>query len=215
MNSGLTRANHIEIANVECNDITLKFIILIRTMIHELYHSTGTLNIYPTIDESENLKVETFRHGAGFSNIGANAIEEGMADLTERRIFDEIKYLFPSEAMEKYNYVINKVLESYEEKGESDNIDDQSILITRLDDSVDYITTEYKWSKELAEYLSNEIYDFNFLLEDMRVNGNKLPLARAIESRFGRGYFKKIFELSANNYDPRFILEELKNMDSL
>ena len=59
----------------------------------------------------------------------------------------------------------------------------------------------------LTEKMLKEIPDFFKLVEHARINGETLALARAVEKRFGRGSYKKIF--STGEEDALKVLQEL------
>lgn len=70
--------------------------------------------------------------------------------------------------------------------------------------------TTYQWSRNLVEYIASKVPNFYFLIENMRINGCTIALAREIEKIFGKGSFREIFTTQANEQDAKNMLEKLK-----
>lgn len=242
---GISFPTHIEIFNRPIENQGLKQIELVRTIIHELYHSIGKQSFVVTeiVENGEPglimdsaLSGASFKGKSSFSNEHANLLEEVAAVHFELDVFKESKKLFSSESIASYDAIIldnKRALESQfalRKKSEAEIIEmitglfpknrtpeqDKAIQESPVEIELKYQAlekqTEYMGisrqsdsekvifyqnpasgaSMLIFERLISAIPDFKKLLENARVHGKLLPLARAIDGVFGSGWYRKI-----------------------
>ena len=175
---------------------------------HEYYHSSGMLSVSATIENKEDSdaasELATFkatRQGAAYSSAGSSpAVEEGLAVSSEKEIEPLISEHFPLGA-EVYQKLVDYVMNEDPRFRNHPNRDILRTLISIRNfdgKNVSYMQTRYLGSEMLVTYLKKEIPNFSQLVEEFRVQGKRLPLARAVEGRFGSGSYRKIFSATEN-----------------
>lgn len=175
---------------------------------HEFYHSSGVLSTSATVENKNTgdaaAELATFkvtRQGAAYSSARSSpAIEEGLAVSSEKEIEPMVAEHFPLGA-EIYQKLVDYVMQQDPRLRDDPNkgIRRKLISIRNFDGiNVSYENSRYLGSEMLVNYLKEEIPNFPQLVEEFRVHGKRLPLARAVEKRFGAGSYRTIFSATEN-----------------
>ena len=130
--------------------------------------------------------------------------EEGMASLFEESITPKIKELFSDDTRSEYDELVQIALENIEEPELSDEFD---INIRQVEGGMQYSSSQYSGSRKVVKYLKTEIDGFLVLVENARIKRHTLPLARAIEKRFGKGSYRRL--TTAHAIEANQVLSEL------
>lgn len=216
---GLTTATHIEIRNLDTGGrLGTKQITFIKVLGHELYHSAAQRSIdikTKNLDNETETEIISGGFGASYNTNEEDsfpALEEGLAVLFENKLFEQSKNDLPKFEIENYNESLlrmlrDKVGTKYKFYFNEDMVDvahigDIKNNMMHLSFSID----QY-FSKKLAEYLIKEVPDFEKLVEDARLNRRTLGLAKAIEKRFGEGFYRRI--TTASTSEAFNLLKEL------
>lgn len=199
--------------NTDIDDTDIKQIQFLKTLSHELYHSTAavSLTVKSSFPTPGHLQVDfDIEQGAGYrpsdKKEELRALEEGLASRFEALQFEKIKEWYPSESVEDYEHAVSHAYT----RVNNDLNDPQDVTIDYL--SHEYLhwgTNQYKASRELVNFLAERINDFDKLVEEMRLKRHSLPLARAIEAEFGEGAFRKI--TTAQDTEAQKLIKELSS----
>ncbi len=170
-----TTVGNIKVFNTETPDKDIKQLEVLKIVAHEIYHGLAQTSIDVSVsieeDEEKNSqeKINVYtRHGASYDQSPGEskryAFEEGLATVFEGKMLRKLETLFPE----------GTVLKKAEEQPREE-------LLQYYDDS-----------RELAQYVASEIDNFRFLVEQARLENKTLPLARAVEKRFGKGAYRRL-----------------------
>lgn len=189
------RIGGITINNREIDFLEIKELGFLKTFAHELYHSSAAVSL--TVNETELNENELHRdvyieEGAGY-RMGdpdkRHALEEGLASRFEGLALEKIKGLFPPVVDDIYEAHISNVMKHIDPEV-NDRLD---ITINTLEgNDLGFTASRYKASRELVSFLAQEVPDFDRLVEEARLKRHTLPLARAVEKRFGEGAYRTI-----------------------
>lgn len=199
---GSSNGFYINIFNIEIEDMLLKQMIIFRILAHEMYHSFSRISFDVRDDENSNAieKIRVDLKAVGASFVPKNTInvtehlklfEEGAAVHFEIDVFKDIQKMFPEETIKEYENVIEKTKIVIKNSGGNYGY----LTIIRSHEGEDYIVhsnQEYFNSMQIVANLEKIIPDFLTLLEQARVYGKVIPLARAIDGKLGEGWYKKI-----------------------
>ncbi len=213
--SGHSSLSHIEIADVHIHDTNLRQLATLKLLAHELYHSIGNYAFAINTDKNESGQISTitaelYASGASYGEaMGKSALEEGAAVIFENEAFEKIKTLFPSEAVNEYDSLIEQAKKKQQER--TPDIYDGTVMIRKLNESKEVyetVTNDYTPSYRLVMYLRSQIPDFDRILEKLRVQRYPLDLAREMEKKFGKGMFNRLVTCKTN--EAQALLEELQ-----
>lgn len=205
---------HFEMMDMNIEDKDLKQLAMLRSVMHEAYHSTFSYSVGVRnnikADQKVGIDIQIEAGGAGYLNaLGKSALEEGAAISVESKMLEKINSLFPVEVGNKYEELINKGATLFLAKGQ--DVDKQSVYLvqSKKNGTNTYSNSGYAGSRRLVVYLASKIPDFDKKLEKLRIHRQALDLARAIEERFGKEVFRKI--VTCKPEDASSLLEELKS----
>ncbi len=206
---------YIVIPNMEFADPSLKQLCTLKMITHEQYHGIGQKTI---IGKKEEIGQSTKQAAVGASYIkeedritGVNEhsylFEEGSAVDFENEIFEDLKKTFPKETVEKYDLIMEKIKENVPESQQ------EQIWLYKYDnaDAAIHRNKDYFEASEMVSYLRSKIPNFNLILENARIHGKILDLAKAIDGKFGEGMYRKI--ATAHVEEGSQILKELKEIN--
>ncbi|MDD5341972.1 MAG: hypothetical protein PHI73_01400 [Patescibacteria group bacterium] len=184
---------------------------------HELYHDAAPTSVLfkTETDETTGEKYHVAdslpydRHGVRYirrtEHSAPPAVEEGLAMTIQKQSEGFAAQHFPEGAriyQKLLDYVVSNDprLKDY----------DRSLLSIRNFDghNVRYGPMQYLDGYILTTFLSRQIPKFFEIIEQARINGKVLPLARAVENKFGRGSYKRIF--TAGEDEALNVLEEIR-----
>jgi hypothetical protein len=197
----------VTVINSGLENIYLKQLVFLKTLAHELYHSTAMASLTIKEEVIENIINRKIKTNSGISYNTENEpllFEEGMASLFEEAVTPKIKKLFLKETQEQYKHLVQIALDNIDEPELSDEYD---IYIKQTNEGMMYTSSEYSESRKVIKYLKTEIEDFLVLVENARINRHTLPLARAIEKKFGKGSYRRI--TTAHTTEAHQVLKEL------
>lgn len=198
-----SRDSGVSVTNPALENPKLRQLVFLKALAHELYHSTAMASF--TIRE-------TITIGGGVSYDAKDdplLFEEGMASLFEESMTPKIKKLFSEEISNEYDDIVQEALDNIEEPELSDEYD---IHLFQAEDIMTFSSSEYSGSRRVVKYLITEIENFLVLVENARIKRHTLPLARAIEDRFGKGSYRRLTTAPTSDADQ--VLSELKNISS-
>lgn len=198
---------HIEMTNLNIEDKTLKQLAFLDALGHELYHSVAqtSLSIRPDHPKGNTMDAS----GSSYAtNEREMALEEGLACHFQDYVFEAIKKKFDNKVIEKYQKLLKRAVDN-EGVEDVNDLGRFNLLEQKEDGSFKYgKNKEYKSSKILVAYLNSQIPNFENLVEAARIERKTLPLARAIESRFGKGSYGKVTTASTDEAEQ--LLKDLK-----
>ncbi len=184
---------------------------------HELYHDAAPTSIFvqTVTDESTG---HVYHAGDSYSpdRSGVHyvkaskkgdspAVEEGLAMTLQKESRKLAAQHFP-EGAKIYTALLDYVIATDPRVGPTGR---SLMVITNFDgNTVKYGIMQYMNGYLLTNYLSRQIPDFFKLVEHARIRGDTMPLARAIEKRFGKGSYRKIF--TTGDSEALKVLEELE-----
>ncbi|MBI5220444.1 MAG: hypothetical protein HY978_01240 [Candidatus Liptonbacteria bacterium] len=182
-----------------------------RQVLHELYHDAAPFSLlFRTVrnkatGENEHVfdSVKPLeRRGLGYIRCEAGlqtpAVEEGLAMLAEEDADNLLQTQFPK-GKALYAKLLNYVAEK---DPRLDNFPEESRRIFNFDGSTVSFGSQSAAAFLLVSRLRAEIPEFQNLAEQARIDGKILPLARAVEKRFGRKSYRKIMTCSVDEaYD--------------
>lgn len=185
---GRRHLGRVEVADSPIIDEDLKIYTQARTLVHELYHDSSNYMI------SRDGGIE--RQGLTYRAQKHAAVEEGLAAIAECRAKVLLFAEFPAGAS-KEGYLIDACLK------EMPQLDPQMArafgCIARYDNEKIVLGGSYLPAVDFVLYLSAEVPNFWQLAERARVLGETLPLARAIEGKFGSGSYKDVMTTTNEN----------------
>jgi len=212
---GKSSSSHITIKDREIDNIPLKQLVLLKTLGHELYHSTAKSTYVLQSEEKDNIRVTPTlklesRGPIPVKNVADSALEEGAAVIFEEEVFDEFRKSFPEDVTGEYD----NLMERGRQRFASDGIVDTMIVISRCSGDKKAVghLQEYRDAENLVRYISSKIPNFPQLLENARIHKASLALAHAIEEKFGEGTYRKIVECKKREAPD--LLEELKSLEA-
>ena len=202
-----SRVKGIRVSSPDLSNLELRQMVFLKTLAHELYHSTAVTSL--TVSEStEGYTIHREVDIDGGASYGGKddplLLEEGLAASFEEYMTPKIKQLFSNDVVEEYDELVAMAVDLLAEPELTDRND---IRIYETEDGIAYSTSQYYQAKRLVQYLESEIEDFLFLVENARLKRHTLPLARAIETRFGKGSYRRITTALATEGDQ--VLSEL------
>ena len=170
---------------------------------HELYHDVSPIKLGLG---KKDIKIE--RKGVDYNSSGneENALEEGLAIRSQLESEKLARQMFPKGA-EDFDFA----KDNFVKKGRLDpNREELIVTSWNLDGDIECTKQSLECFK-LVNYLMAEIPDFLGLVDRARVDHKTIELAKEIESRFGRGSYRKIVTTSRKDADAVRLIEELKN----
>jgi hypothetical protein len=195
----------ITVSNPGLESIELKQIVFLKTLAHELYHSTAiaSLTIKETFSENTFFRDVYIGGGASYDTKEEPLLlEEGLAARFEEQITPKIIELFSEDVASEYDEIVESALEILNEPELTDKFDVHIHQIKQGDEEgIGFTTSRYSGSKRVVKYLESEIKDFSILVENARLKRHTLPLARAIEERFGNGSYRRLTTTPATGAD--------------
>jgi hypothetical protein len=207
-------AGGITVSNPGLESIELKRIVFLKTLAHELYHSTAiaSLTIKEVFSEDTVFRDVYISGGASYDTKDEPLLlEEGLAARFEELITPKIKQLFSEEVVSEYNEIVENALGILNEPELTDEYDIHIHQMKHGDEEgMGFTTSRYSGSKKVIKYLESEIKDFSILVENARLKRHTLPLARAIEERFGKGSYRRLTTALAAEADQ--VLSELTQL---
>ena len=202
-----SRSRGVVVNNPALEDIGLRQLSFLKTLAHKLYHSTAmaSFTITETIADDTLHTQINIDEGVSYGTKDEPLMfEEGMASLFEESVTPKIKELFSQDTHNKYDELVQIALKNIEEPELSDEFD---IHIRQVESGMQYSSSQYSGSRKLVKYLKSEIDNFLVLVENARIKRFTLPLARAIEKRFGKGSYRRLSTALAVDADQ--VLSEL------
>lgn len=169
---------------------SLRFIQLLKLILHEAYHSTAIrrLNVQTA---GTGIAVNILSEGVHSDPNLAGAFEEGLAVFFENEMYKRLIANLPSDGVAHFSRAVAV-------HPLKDNERLECILVVNAEAlgpySSNYGTAIMPYSAclELVELLATEIPNFLILVEQARVDNKPLGLARAVEARFGDGSFRNL-----------------------
>jgi hypothetical protein len=191
----------------EIENIEIRQLRFLKTLAHELYHSTAMISFTVTdsLDEETNHITRTVhkQEGASYQPKGDDflpqALEEGLAARFEMTAFEKIRHLYSKEIVSEYDDFIENAY-SQVNQAESDRID---IAVKKLtaNSTGEYMTQGYAPARRLISFLEKHIPEFDTLIENARLKRHTLPLARVIEDTFGKDAYRMITTAEVSDSD--------------
>lgn len=214
---------HIELYDLPIDNANLKLLMALRALAHEYYHNAAITRRTLRFEEQDggvDVSAVLARHGMTYHNedsIGrGNALEEGLAVYIEQSVFEDLKKSFEPASVELFDKITALAETSMVLQNQDLVYRPDMTFIKKSDaqtgDVLFGYPEVYQECLELVEYLAEQIPDFFVLVEESRIHGNALRLARAIEKRFGAGSYRTIVETPNNA--AYALLEQLQS-DSL
>lgn len=212
---GTKKPTHIELYNKIILDQRVepssRFFLALMFIAHELYHSSAIhtidLGLKPKtwlqkIGLPQTRTVQSQHDGASYNVEGderSPLLEEGLATDFEYKAEEFVRELCKESGLESSL--------KYDKFGFLD--------ITMPDGSKPNHDADYMMSRLVVQLLRKRINNFDYLVEDMRLNRKTLPFARAVEEQFGTGAFKLITTSKAEDAPAVFeyLSERLKPRD--
>ena len=225
--------SHVEVRDLEIAHDEVRKLMVLRTLAHELYHSTAANRVEAIWKSSGSDKKLVLNQQTGFIGYSkergrevdqpSSALEEGLAVLFEMRAFEKIKKLFPADVVQDYQDEVNSVLESTKESGRNFLLSEggEQSPIYEYTPKISFqdfgkgagisLNDPYYHSAQLVQFLSSKIENFDFLVEDARLNRHTMGFNRAIEKKFGMDLFRRIVTCAPE--EARDLLDELKELN--
>jgi hypothetical protein len=169
---------------------SLRFIQLLKLILHEAYHSTAIRRLKVST-VGTNVAVNILSEGVHSDPNSAGAFEEGLAVFFENETYKRLIAHLPSDGVAHFSRAVAGPLLKDNERLECIVVVNAEALGPY---SSNYGTAIMPYSAclELVELLAKEIPNFLILVEQSRVDNKPLGLARAIEARFGDGSFRNL-----------------------
>ncbi|MEI6773993.1 MAG: hypothetical protein WCL18_04210 [bacterium] len=163
---------------------------------HEYYHCTGSIHRRAERSQYGDMKkLHINRAGARLYSkkhtSESSACEEGMAVAFETKAFDYICALYTKETVDRYLKVQEKFCNIMKQRVENTDTyydNPKEFIIRKLDQTNKKIDAckSYPDALVLINYLKAQIPDFEKKMEEFRIKGNFLPLARSIDRIYGK-----------------------------
>ncbi len=177
-------------------NLSLKRLVFLKTLVHELYHTTATLSLTikntPELFSQDNL-------GASYTSEKTMAegslLEEGLASVFEDRMFEKVCEQFDTETVDLYYRLTDLALAKSASLREFVNQDTGRVIIDELDlrePRFLWSASTYAYATEVARLLEEVIPNFATLAERARVYRETVALAREVEVYFGKGSYRLI-----------------------
>ncbi len=220
---GESSSEVVSLFNIDIKDLELKQLAMLKVLSHELYHGTAK-DGYLLSGEGADLVFGQNVIGASViskENVGNNErsylgmLEEGAAKQFENETFEkDIQGMFDPKTVERFNQLVKNQFEIIKKDDPTAVEDDVLVTDEKLIDpdqiSATRTSVQYGQSRELVEFLNKTIPNFFNVLEDARVHGKIMGLARAVEGRFGSGWYRKI--ATAQTPEASALLAELEKL---
>jgi|GEM_PF-3852613 len=195
------------------SDREIREISVLSDAIHEMTHSTGLIEVTLTgtnprfLNEKKEWRSSYTRAGAGIPNIvpgrtdTGSVFEEGSATRMQTLLFENfIKKHYSTTAWEEYKTI---VLGGYQRSSDTSLKNDvkrdpnffiatASISRYEEDGTLEIGKSEYYAVWKLTDMLAKTIPDFDQKLAQSRIFGNDSLIEEAIDTKFGKGIYKKM-----------------------
>jgi len=201
----------INFADIE--DIEIRQLRFLKTLAHELYHSTAMVSftVIDTLNEEQTHRNRCVQQQEGASyqhkeeGFPLLALEEGLASRFESYAFEKIRHLYDEAVLAEYDDFV-ELAYALVDQTESEKID---ISVKKLvaDDEGVYMASGYAPARRLVGFLEERIPEFHTLVENARLDRHTLPLARAIGNTFGKDAYRMI--TTAGVWDSDDVIKHL------
>ena len=171
---------------------------------HEYYHKTAPANLVGKFEGNNLLFARSERKGLTFSHknpkIGSypSAVEEGLAALLTEEISEALEPIYFSEQVKQEREYLAQYYRNHPETKDS--------FVLGIPGNFAYIKEKsYNSPLKLVVFLEAQFedhgFDFRRLVERARLLGETVSLAKATESIFGKGSYRRIFACHVQNTD--------------